>query len=535
MGGVFETAVALCRILILLFKRLLETTYQMMPQRKNMLQVRVYMLCMILVNAYHVWWVLCVALKMAVGGYGGHVAVSLLNRLHGAKDWVVRALSALLFCDTNHYIDIFVFYWLQTAVKTSVVIHRLVNETEPTRFMDELCAHDGGVVGEGKKKRRIHPLDMDGFLDTKATEGKYDFSEWVRAHCKYIDESLDAYYHTGWYPGLEKSDKESRLRSMSTQELLDTLPRVQRIQRRMIDCSPTGGACQNDNTLFGLSLVVRESFKIYKAISEGIINLADKFFEMKYHDGIKAMEIYNEALQGGEDLQKYHAGLQQMDAVKRVIQFPKMEVPPSDFLDTMKKHLKDLREASGEGASGSSNQPLRKGKEAKGSENVLGSFGRANSSIIIGSLSREVSEEPVQEKAEEEAGAAKPPTNDLLGFDDAIAVPPETSQDIHPICENTEVAETALPETTAIQQKEEPKSDLDLLSDLDFSALHLSDSTKQPASSTVTQHSSTNPIPDAFVMGAAAHMYGNSFQVNRKESTASVSVSSQKPSNNPFA
>lgn len=416
------------------------------------------------------------------------------------------------------------------------MIHRLVNETEPTRFMDELCGLDGGAAGHGKKKRRIHPLNMDGFLDTKATEGKYDFSEWVRAHCKYIDESLDAYYHSGWYPALEKSGKESRLRSMSTQELLDTLPRVQRIQRRMIDCRPTGGACQNDNTLFGLSLVVRESFKIYKAISEGIINLADKFFDMNYHDGIKAMEIYNEALQGGEDLQKYHAGLQQMDAVKRVIQFPKMEVPPSDFLDTMKKHLKDLREASGEGASGSSNQPLRRGKEAKGSENVLGSFGRANSSIIITSLSREISEEPVQEKVEEEA--VKPPTNDLLDFDDAIHVPPETSQKIPSLTvKKTEIVQPAeaAPQET-IQQEEEPKSDLDLLSDLDFSSLHFGDSKKEPSCSTVTQLSSTNPIPDAFVMGTAAQMYGNSFQpVNRKESTASVSITSPKPTNNPFA
>lgn len=420
-------------------------------------------------------------------------------------------------------------------MKTSVVIHRLVTETEPTRFMDELCGMDGGVVGgQGKKKRRVHPLNMDGFLDTKATEGKYDFSEWVRAHCKFIDESLDTYYHSGWYSGLEKSGKESRLRSMSTQELLNTLPRVQRIQRRMMDCRPTGGACQNDNTLFGLSLVVRESFKIYKATSEGIINLADKFFEMNYHDGIKAMEIYNEALQSGEDLQKYHAGLQQMDAVKKVIQFPKMEVPPSDFLDTMKQHLKDLREASGEGAPLVSNQPLRKGKDAKGSEHVLGSFGRAESSIIIASLSREVSEELVH--AEEAKEPAEPAASDLLDFDASM---PPIHETLNPPMNQTS---DAVPiETNKEKEQEEPKSDLDLLSDLDFSALHLVDTNKEPASSTITQHSSTNPIPDAFVMGAATQMYGASFQsgnVNRKESTASVSTSISSPpraSNNPFA
>lgn len=35
---------------------------------------------------------------------------------------------------------------------------------------------------------------------------------------------------------------------------------------------------------FALGLVVKESFKVYKAVSEGVINLADAFFEMEYHD-----------------------------------------------------------------------------------------------------------------------------------------------------------------------------------------------------------------------------------------------------------
>ena len=35
---------------------------------------------------------------------------------------------------------------------------------------------------------------------------------------------------------------------------------------------------------FSLALVVKESFKVYKAVSEGIINLADAFFEMEYYD-----------------------------------------------------------------------------------------------------------------------------------------------------------------------------------------------------------------------------------------------------------
>ena len=67
------------------------------------------------------------ALKGALetGVQRSYVAVSLLHRLHGARDWV-------------------------TAVKTSVVIHRLIKETQPpTLFMDELCTANGAVAGAG--------------------------------------------------------------------------------------------------------------------------------------------------------------------------------------------------------------------------------------------------------------------------------------------------------------------------------------------------------------------------------------------------
>jgi hypothetical protein len=92
-----------------------------------------------------------------------------------------------------------------------------------------------------------------------------------------------------------------------------------------------------------LSFVVQESFKLYKALSEGIINLADTFFKMPYLEGMRAQEVYNEAVCGGEALKKYHAKLQQMDAVKSVLEFPEFEVPPADFLETMQEHLLTLK------------------------------------------------------------------------------------------------------------------------------------------------------------------------------------------------
>ena len=45
-----------------------------------------------------------------------------------------------------------------------------------------------------------------------------------------------------------------------------------------------------------LLLVLTESFKVYKAISEGLINLADRFFEMDYLDALQGLEAYKESL-----------------------------------------------------------------------------------------------------------------------------------------------------------------------------------------------------------------------------------------------
>ena len=49
--------------------------------------------------------------------------------------------------------------------------------------------------------------------------------------------------------------------------------------------------------------MLKESFKVYKAISEGLINLADRFFEMDYLAAQAGLEAYKESIVGAERLQ----------------------------------------------------------------------------------------------------------------------------------------------------------------------------------------------------------------------------------------
>jgi len=52
-----------------------------------------------------------------------------------------------------------------------------------------------------------------------------------------------------------------------------------------------------------LYAVLKESFKLYKALSEGLINLADRFFEMDHAHAVKGLEAYREAIAGSNSLQ----------------------------------------------------------------------------------------------------------------------------------------------------------------------------------------------------------------------------------------
>lgn len=50
-------------------------------------------------------------------------------------------------------------------------------------------------------------------------------------------------------------------------------------------------------------MVVKEGLGLYKVISEGIINVSDKFFDMEYLDAVKGLEIYKQAVSDFGNLQ----------------------------------------------------------------------------------------------------------------------------------------------------------------------------------------------------------------------------------------
>ena len=86
----------------------------------------------------------------------------------------------------------------------------------------QLLKIDMAVLQEGKSsgpvtpprrgsQQRLRILDMDNFIDTTNIEGRFEYSEYVRAYGKYLDEQLDVFANIKFYQVWQAQRKRSSL------------------------------------------------------------------------------------------------------------------------------------------------------------------------------------------------------------------------------------------------------------------------------------------------------------------------------------
>ncbi|RAL50149.1 hypothetical protein DM860_007823 [Cuscuta australis] len=273
------------------------------------------------------------------------------------------------------------------ALKTLIVIHRALREVDPT-FHEEL-------INYGRSRNRM--LNMSHFKDDSSPNA-WDYSAWVRSYALYLEERLECFR-------VLKYDVESdrtKTKDLDTPDLLEQLPSLQQLLYRVIGCQPQGAAIHNFVIQFALSMVASESIKVYNSISDGTVNLVDKFFEMQRNDALRALDIYRRAGQQAERLSEFYEICKNLDA-GRGERFIKIEQPPASFLLTMEDYVREAPRYS----------TARKDSAIEDKKVVLPIEYKKDSEV------KEVdppSHEPIPEPVKVETPVAEPP--DLLSLDD---------------------------------------------------------------------------------------------------------------------
>ncbi|XP_073148799.1 putative clathrin assembly protein At5g35200 [Henckelia pumila] len=288
------------------------------------------------------------------------------------------------------------------AIKTLIVIHRALREVDPT-FQEELINYG---------RSRGHILNIAHFKDDSSPNA-WDYSAWVRCYALYLEERLECFR-------ILKYDIEAdrlRTKDLDTPELLEHLPSLQQLLFRVLGCQPQGAAIHNHVIQLALAMVASESIKIYNAISDGTVNLVDKFFEMQRPDALKALDIYRRASVQAERLSEFYEVCKNLD-VQRGERYIKIEQPPASFLQAMEEYVREAPRSSA----------VRKGLADDKPKEIL---------AIEYKNSPEVKEErppsppppelvKVIEPVKVEAPAAEPP--DLLGLNDPAPAAIELDQ-----------------------------------------------------------------------------------------------------------
>ncbi|KAG9456185.1 hypothetical protein H6P81_000693 [Aristolochia fimbriata] len=216
------------------------------------------------------------------------------------------------------------------ALKTLIVIHRALREVDPT-FREELINYT---------RSRSHMLNLSHFKDDSSPNA-WDYSAWVRTYALFLEEKLECIRVLNY----DVETERPRTRELDTAQLLEQLPALQQLLFRLLACQPQGAAIYNFVIQLALSMVASESIKIYNAISDGNINLVDKFFEMQRHDAVRALEIYRRAGQQGERLSEFYEICKGLD-LGRGERYIKIEQPPVSFLTAMEEYVRDAPRSS---------------------------------------------------------------------------------------------------------------------------------------------------------------------------------------------
>ncbi|KAG2701492.1 hypothetical protein I3760_06G047300 [Carya illinoinensis] len=241
--------------------------------------------------------------------------------------YCIRALSRRLAKTRN---------WT-VALKTLIVFHRLLREGDPTLREELLNFSERGRI-----------LQLSNFKDDSSPIA-WDCSAWVRTYALFLEERLECFRVLKYDIEAERlprpsqgQDKQgySRTRDLDGEDLLEQLPALQQLLYRLLGCRPEGAAFGNYIIQYALALVLKESFKIYCAINDGIINLIDKFFEMPRHEAAKAFDVYKRAGQQASSLSDFYSICKGLEHARN-FQFPVLREPPQSFLTTMEEYIRE--------------------------------------------------------------------------------------------------------------------------------------------------------------------------------------------------
>ncbi|KAI6679226.1 hypothetical protein NL676_033107 [Syzygium grande] len=216
-------------------------------------------------------------------------------------------------------------------------------------LFDRKSGGGGGPSGSANGGGSVHSEDRygsrDDFRSPPPRGNDYEYGDYRGEYGNYGGMRRSRSYGDMTDGVAVKEGKEERrvvtpLREMKPERIFGKMGHLQRLLDRFLACRPTGLAKNSRLILVALYPVVKESFQVYADICEVLAVMLDKFFDMEYHDCVKAFDAYASAAKQIDELIAFHNWCKET-GVARSSEYPEVQRITSKLLETLEEFVRD--------------------------------------------------------------------------------------------------------------------------------------------------------------------------------------------------
>ncbi|XP_044040476.1 phosphatidylinositol-binding clathrin assembly protein isoform X5 [Siniperca chuatsi] len=182
-------------------------------------------------------------------------------------------------------------------------------------------------------------FNLNNFLDKGALQG-YDMSTFIRRYSRYLNEKAMSYRLVAVDFTKMKRGIDGVMRTMNIEKLIKTLPIVQNQLDALLDFQANPNELTNGVINSAFMLLFKDSIRLFAAYNEGVINLLEKYFDMKKNQCKDALDIYKKFLYRMTKLSEFLKVAEQVGIDQGDI--PDLSQAPSSLLEALEQHLASL-------------------------------------------------------------------------------------------------------------------------------------------------------------------------------------------------
>ncbi|XP_077421904.1 phosphatidylinositol binding clathrin assembly protein b isoform X2 [Vanacampus margaritifer] len=182
-------------------------------------------------------------------------------------------------------------------------------------------------------------FNLSNFLDKSGLQG-YDMSTFIRRYSRYLNEKAVSYRQVAFDFTKVKRGVDGVMRTMNTEKLIKTIPIIQNQMDALLDFNVNANELTNGVINAAFMLLFKDSIRLFAAYNEGIINLLEKYFDMKKTQCKEGLDIYKKFLTRMTRISEFLKVAEQVGIDRGDI--PDLSQAPSSLLEALEQHLASL-------------------------------------------------------------------------------------------------------------------------------------------------------------------------------------------------